>query len=231
MRRRVTRRRQLRRPRKYCGFVGRRLVILLVVVVALGVPAAALRAGCAGASCRSSAAAAPAPFCSLPADLRALITAGTYEGRSPDVIGIAAKTQVTARVTPGMTVPWPSTGSAPSALSAPLLFTGKGVRTGTIADAGLDQIAPTIAEAMELRRTHAEVRHGTALGGVVRTGAATPLVVMIVWKAVGSIDVGRGSTPWLDGRLALSDGSHTGEDGALGVAGGSATAGSLPVDP
>jgi len=230
MSRRVTRRHGLRRPSKYCGSVGRRLVILLVVLAAVGTPAAALRIGCAGASCRSSAAAAPAPFCALPADIRALITAGTYEGRSPDVIGVAANTQVTTVVAPGTSVPWPSTSAPPDALSVPLLFIGQDVRTGTIADAGLDQIAPTVAEAMALRRPHPEVRHGQALDGVVRAAPATPLVVTIVWKRVGWADLAGGRAPWLRDRLRMSDAASAPGD-AVHVAGGTATAGSLPLDP
>ena len=60
---------------------GRRLAVLLIALALLGIPAAALRADCAGASCRSNAAAAtPAPFCALPADLRALITGRDVRG-------------------------------------------------------------------------------------------------------------------------------------------------------
>src|SRR5437016_12472781 len=88
---------------------GRRLTVLLLALALIGIPAAVLRIGCVGNSCRSDAAAvaAPAPFCSLPPDLRTLITAGTYDGRSPDVIGVGGSTPV---VTDG--VSWPSEGSS-----------------------------------------------------------------------------------------------------------------------
>jgi hypothetical protein len=211
--------------------VGRRLLILLVVLVVVGAPAAALRADCAGASCKPSDAAGPAPFCSLPADLRALITAGTYERRSPDVMGVTANTQVTTHVAPGLEVTWPSTNAPADAYEAPLLFIGRDVRTGTWSDAELDRIAPTIAEAMALRRAHPEVRHGRTLDGVVQPGAHTPLVVVIVWKGVGATDVAHGA-PWLRSQVARTDPTRQGAgDRVYAVAGGTATVGSLPLDP
>jgi hypothetical protein len=197
--------------------MGRRLAILLVVLVAIGTPAAALRVRCAGASCRSSAAAAPAPFCSLPADLRALITAGTYEGRSPDVLGVAANTQVTTPVTPAAAVPWPSTAAGDDALEAPLAFLGRSVAPGPLGAVELDQVAPTIADAIGLRRADPNVRAGTPIAGVVRPDARTPLVVMIVWKGVGRRDVAR-SGGWR-------------APAGLPSATGSASVGSVPVDP
>ena len=163
---------------------GRRLVVLLIALALLGVPAAALRAECAGASCRPSAAAGtPAPFCALPADLRALISAGTYEGRSPDALGVAGSTPVTSDVGPGIRVPWPSEEQA-GAMSVPLLFIGQGVRTGELSSTpGLDQIAPTLEPLLGLVRPHPEVRAGAAIPGVAIAGRSTPLVVLIVWKS------------------------------------------------
>jgi hypothetical protein len=210
--------------------VGRRLLILLVVLVVVGAPAAALRASCAGASCRSTSASGPAPFCSLPADLRALITAGTYEGRSPDVMGVTANAQVTSRVSPGLAVPWPATTAPPGALTAPLVFLGRNVRAGTWSNAGLDQIAPTVAKAIGLHRAHPEVRHGIALDNVVRPGTKAPLVVVIVWKGVGTSDVAH-KAPWLRGVMAGTGASTPSSGGAQAIASGSATAGSLPLDP
>jgi hypothetical protein len=196
--------------------MGRRLAILLAVLLAIGTPAAALRIGCAGASCRSSAAAAPAPFCSLPADVRSLIGAGTYEGRSPDVLGVTANTQVATRVGGATSVPWASVARAPGALDAPLAFIGKAVHDGSLSDVSLDQIAPTIAEALGLQRPNPGVRAGVAIPDVVQSDAPVPLVVTIVWKGVGGGDVGGGS--WLHGVR-------------VPMAAGDAAIRSAPVDP
>jgi hypothetical protein len=207
---------------------GRRLAVLLIALALLGIPAAALRADCAGASCRSNAASAtPAPFCALPADLRALITAGTYEGRSPDALGVAGSTVVTSDVGSGIQVPWPSEGQA-AAATVPLLFLGEGIRTGEFhPTVGLDQIDPTLEPLLGLSRPHPEVRSGDAIPGVVTSGRTTPLVVVIVWKSLGTPDIEDANTPWLD-RTANLSGSTTDEPG---IAAGLATPGSLPLDP
>jgi len=163
---------------------GRRLTVLLLALALIGIPAAVLRIGCVGKSCRSeaAAAAAPAPFCSLPADLRTLITAGTYDGRSPDVIGVGGSTPV---VTNG--VPWPSEATSADAGSVDLEFVGRGIHSGRPpAEVSLDQVAPTLEPLLGLHRPHPEVRAGKAIPGVVRSGAHTPLVVLIVRKGVGS---------------------------------------------
>jgi hypothetical protein len=193
---------------------GRRLTVLLVALALIGIPAAVLRIGCVGASCRSDAAAvaAPAPFCSLPADLRTLITAGTYDGRSPDVLGIAGSTPV---VTGG--VPWPSETATTAAGTVELDFVGRGVRTMRLPQGvSLDQVAPTLATILGLHRAHPEVRAGTAIPGVMRPGAHTPLVVLVVSKGVGRSDLKRSTSPVERGP---------------GEASGPATVGSLPVDP
>ena len=210
---------------------GRRLAVLLIVLALIGIPAAALRADCAGASCRSTAAAAtPAPFCALPADLRALITAGMYEGRSPDALGVAGAQPLVSVVDHvsgrPIRVPWPSeTLADPAAMAAPLLFMGRDVRTTTLpAGVGLDQIAPTLEPILGFRRPHPEVRSGAAIPGVTQPANATPLVVLIVWKGVGARDVDRLGAPWLRNR-------STDRGQGTGVAHGVASAGSLPLDP
>jgi hypothetical protein len=211
---------------------GRRLAVLLIALALIGVPAAALRVGCVGASCRSSAAAAtPAPFCALPADLRALITAGTYEGRSPDVLGVAGSTPLTSDVGAGVRVPWPSDDQA-RASTVPLLFLGSEIHTGELASTlGLDQIAPTLEPLFGLSRPHPEVRSGSAIPGVTIPGRTTPLVVVIVWKSLGISDIANGDTPWF-GRTSSRPGStNEPRPGEPGIAGGLATAGSLPLDP
>src|SRR5262249_19732387 len=162
---------------------GRRLTVLLVALALIGIPAAVLRIGCVGNSCRSDAAAvaAPAPFCSLPPSLRTLITNGTYDGRSPDVIGVGASTPV---VTDG--VAWPSEAASAQPGSVELTFVGRGIRSSPSAPGvSLDQVAPTLEPLLGLHRPHPEVRAGTAIPGVVASGAHTPLVVLLVEKGIG----------------------------------------------
>jgi hypothetical protein len=193
---------------------GRRLTVLLVALGLIGIPAAVLRIGCVGNSCRSDAAAvaAPAPFCSLPADLRTLITAGTYDGRSPDVIGVGGSTPV---VTDG--VAWPADTLTAGAGSVGYAFIGRGVSSGrSPAKVSLDQVAPTLEPLLGLHRPHPEVRAGTAISDVVAAGARSPLVVLVVEKGVSTLGV----------RLPLPDlpsGVHTVE--------GTAATGSVPNDP
>jgi hypothetical protein len=215
---------------------GRRLALLLIALTLIGVPAAALRVGCAGASCASSAAAGtPAPFCALPADLQALITAGTYEGRSPDALGVAGDHPVVSIVDAvrgrSIRVLWPSASvaRAPS-MSAPLVFIGRNIQDGALPSAtGLDQIAPTLEPILGFQRPHPEVRDGRAIAGVAQARVATRLVVLIVWKGVGTADVDAARPPWLEDPQPLSrSGSR---DRAIGIAQGPASAGSLPLDP
>ena len=211
---------------------GRRLAVLLIALALLGIPAAALRADCAGASCRSNAAAAtPAPFCALPADLRALITAGTYEGRSPDALGVAGAQPVTSDVGAGIQVQWPSEEQV-RAMSVPLLFLGKGVRMGELSSTpGLDQIAPTLEPSLGIARPHPEVRDGAAIPGVAIPGRSTPLVVMIVWKWVGTRDIPDEVTPWFDRTSSRPGFTGKPRVDEPGITAGLATPGSLPLDP
>jgi hypothetical protein len=229
---------------------GRRLVVLLVALASIGVPAAVLRVACVGASCRASAeaASAPAPFCSLPADVRSLIGAGYSEERSPDVIGVTGSTPVVSAVGGGMEVPWPSTDRAAiQATKAPLLFVGSGIRSGRVpSGVTLDQVAPTLEPLLGLHRAHADVRSGSAIEGIVDRAARTPLVVLITWKGVGRSDetayhrrimhgaIKTGSVP----SASIGGGKATSVEAraapymnGVGVAQGSASAGSLPLDP
>lgn len=200
--------------------------MLLLALGLVGLPAAAMRVGCVGASCRSTAvAAAPAPFCSLPADLRTWISAGTYEGRSPDVMAVARSTPVVSDVGGGTEVPWPSEAAGRrSAMAAPLWFIGRGIRDEKLPlGLTLDRIAPTLEPLLGLHRAHPDVRSGTAIPGVVEQGATSPLVVLIVWKGIGQAGIGHKPTyvagvarPYMAGvRTAI----------------GSATPGALPLDP
>ena len=155
------------------------------------------------------------------------MTAGTYEGRSPDALAIAGTTPVTTDVGGGMEVPWPSSSEATTKrMSVPLAFVGRGVRDRRLpSDVGLDQIAPTLEPLLGIERPHPEVRAGTAITGVVQTDARTPLVVLVVWKGVGDADVTRSFQ-----HLLQRSGGSTNVP-RLHEAVGIATAGSLPLDP
>jgi hypothetical protein len=201
---------------------GRRLALLLLALALIGVPAVVLRIACVGASCRptAEAASAPAPFCSLPSEVRSLITAGTYEERSPDVMAVTASTPVVSDIGGGVEVPWPSTdGRATAAMTAPLWFLGTGIREHRLPSGiTLDQVAPTLEPLLGLRRPHPDVRSGTAIEGVRKPHARTPLVVLISWKGIGTRD-------------ARSFDRALGGNAGVGSAVGTATAGSLPLDP
>ncbi|MEX0743889.1 MAG: hypothetical protein WD248_05960, partial [Actinomycetota bacterium] len=68
---------------------GRRLLTLLVVLAAIGLPAGVLQALCVGRSCDAEGGGElRVPFCPLPATLRDLLANGYREGRSPDVLGV-----------------------------------------------------------------------------------------------------------------------------------------------
>ena len=168
---------------------GRRTLVLLALVALAGSPAAVLRAFCAGHSCDEPAnASSEVPFCSLPADLRTRVAAGFREGRSPDLLAVAAAGGlVAAREWPD--VPWPSTSSE-GATRVPIAFFGDGVDAdATIPDGtGLDDVAPTIEEILGFDRPHPDVRSGSAVEGV---GGGTPprLVVQIVWVGRSSGDL------------------------------------------
>jgi hypothetical protein len=90
---------------------------------------------------------------------------------------------------------------------------------------GLDQIAPTIAQALGYDRAHPEVRQGTAVpldseGFGAGAPGAIPLIVEIAWKDVGSTDLGVAWPP-RTGALLHDHGAGT-------LAGNT---GSLPLDP
>ncbi len=224
---------------------GRRLAVLLLAFGLIGLPAAVMRIGCVGESCRSEAVAAtPAPFCSLPADLRALITTGTYPdgGRSPDAMAVAGSTPVVTDVGGGVEVPWPSEAEARrSAMAAPLWFVGRGIRNEKLPpDLTLDQVAPTLEPLLGLRRAHPDVRSGTAIPNVVEPRATSPLVVLIAWKGIGQSDLGAHFQPMGGASPSLPVVGGIAGKGQLPpftfpkgvhVAMGSATAGSLPLDP
>jgi hypothetical protein len=204
----------------------RRLLVLLLVLMVVGVPAAAMSVACLGNSCPPPVVPVKAPFCGLSQGLRTLVENGYLEGRSPEVFAATREAgAVTGTSAPGSSgaglpaTPWPSASSV-SATQVPIAFYGAGVRRGASVPPGtqLDQIAPTVATMIGLRRPHPEVRSGKAVPGIVKTGSVRPsLILLIAWKNVGSADTSHAPS----GLAALIRGGAGTLQGATG---------SLPVD-
>jgi hypothetical protein len=200
---------------------GRRLLLLLVVLAAIGLPAGVLSAACANGSCDDRLErASHVPFCPLPTELREQLVNGYREGRSPDVLGVANRTPVTSEADGGMTA-WPGVGTT-SEGRVPLVFWGAGVARGELpVGVGLDSIAPTVSEIIGFDRPFPRVRSGTPTPGVAN-GERPRLVLLIAWKGVGFAEL-RSAAPreWRFLSSLMDDGSGTLE----------ANAGSLPLDP
>ena len=202
---------------------GRRLVLLLIFLAAIGLPAGALRAACAGRSCAGvDEEPARVPFCPLPSAVRMAIENGYREGRSPDVLFVTRR-DADLSAPPSLAtgeVAWPSTDDGGAGV--PLVFTGAGIdRDAAVADGTtLDRVAPTVAEAIGLHRPHPDVRSGTAIPGVAG-GRSARLVVLIAWSGVGAGALERdpGAWPWLRRTLSTSPGTLDADPG------------SLPLDP
>lgn len=200
---------------------GRRLASLLVVLALVGTPALILRAFCIGRSCDdASASAAAVPFCPLPAELRAVIAAGYRAGRSPDVMATSGGAPVMTKAS-GLLVGWPWTGASPS-LAVPLAFVGPEVTERSLpGDVGLADVAPTLAALIGYAPPHPDVRVGRPIAGLASPNSApAPLAVEIVWKGVGTDDLGD-AWPSATGALIRAGGASTMQ----------ATVGSLPLDP
>src|SRR4249919_4046504 len=102
---------------------------MLVLLAAIGIPAAVLTATCAGRSCEASGGeTVRVPFCPLPAALKDGIANGFREGRSPDVLGVAAGTPVYTDAD-GLRTRWPATGTSTDA-AVPIVLAGAGVSEG-----------------------------------------------------------------------------------------------------
>lgn len=195
----------------------RRFLTLGVILIVLGVPALALRALCVGRSC--AAADEPrtsVPFCSLPDEIRAAISTGFYEGRSGDVLAVTGSGSVTSDGQP-----WPSARVEPPRV--PIVFWGAGIAPGApIAETpGLEDIAPTIASALDFIRPHPDVRAGEPIAGVVTEPEEIRLVLQIVLQGIGTPELAEaeGSLPNL---MRLFD---------TGAGVRDAETGSLPTDP
>lgn len=202
---------------------GRRLLLLLVFLTAVGLPAGVLSAACAGRSCAGSDdGPAHDPFCPLPGGIRTAIENGYHEDRSPDVMVVTGQDGTLAgpqAVTSGR-IAWPSAGDA--AARVPLLFTGAGLDADAEIPDGttLDRIAPTVAEAIGLRRPFPDVRSGTAIPGVA-SGSTPHLVVIVTWAGVGSATLEAHPNEWPSLRRLVRDDPATLE----------ADPASLPLDP
>ena len=198
----------------------RRLLLLLVFLAATGIPAGVLSAMCANGSCgdgveRTSA----VPFCPLPADLRERIANGYREGRSPDVLGVAAETPVVTDAGGGRTA-WPGVGTSSDG-RVPVVYWGAGVARKDLPDGvGLDSIAPTVSGILGFVRPFPQVRSGRPTPGVAN-GERPSLVLLVAWKGVGSAELVSGRRGWPYVSSLLQEGAGTLE----------ADAGSLPVDP
>ncbi len=198
---------------------GRRLLVLLLVLAAIGVPAGVLRAACAGKSCPADMAQARVPFCPLPTELKAKLAAGFREGRSPDVMAVTGNHVVAGPAGAG---PWPSVAEASAVTAVPIAFFGTGIQPGAVVPrgTGLDAIAPTLSEVLGFRRPHPDVRVGTAVAGI-SDGERPRLVLEVAWKGVGTQELRDDPRSWRSLRSLMARGAAT-------VAGDT---GSLPLDP
>jgi hypothetical protein len=200
-----------------------RVRVLLLACALIAAPAVVLRAVCAGRSCEHEARAAPAvPFCSLDEDVRTLIADGFRDGRSPEVLAVATEPGVVggSGFERAIAPEWPSAELA-SRARVPVLFFGPGISAGGLPDGfSLDDVAPTLADILELRRPHPEVRSGRPAEGLWQ-GEAPRLAIEVVFKGVGRDDLEERPEAWpylehLMGR---------------GRAAPAAPTGSLPLDP
>jgi hypothetical protein len=201
---------------------GRRLLILLVVLTAIAIPAGVLRAVCAGRSCEKTSDGSPrVPFCPLPAAIREGIEHGYREGRSPDVLGVAATPVFTAAEGSRLRESWPSPTAVDETL-VPMVFWGTGTASGATVPDGttLDRIAPTVSDAIGFDRPFPDVRSGTAIDGVA-AGDRPRLVLLVAWKGIGSAELEASPAEWPFLASLLAEGA-----GTLG-----AQTGSLPLDP
>jgi hypothetical protein len=199
----------------------RRLVTLLVVLAAIGLPAAVLHALCVGRSCDATTATeSRVPFCPLDATLREAIANGYREGRSPDVLGVAGDVPVYTEIG-GARIAWPR---AQPDTRVPIVFWGAGVAGGGALpeNVTLDAIAPTVSDVLGFERPFPEVRSGRAIDGVAERASPPPrLVLLIAWKTTGTPDLEEQQDAWPFLASMIDD--------AIGTL--DARTGSLPMDP
>ena len=200
-----------------------RVVIFMIVAGLFGVPAVALHALCVGRSCDSAASASDqTPFCSLPPDVRTAIGRGFYDGRGGEVVAVSDALIEQSPTRTANALLWPSISSQPPL--APVIFSGTGVAPSASlpSSTGLDDVAPTIAEIIDLDRPHASVRSGTVIEEALGDSGSSPrLVLEVVWRGIdpAELEAGLSDLPNLE-RLVES-----------GAATFSAETLSLPHDP
>lgn len=202
---------------------GRRLLLLLVVLAAIGIPAGVLQAVCAGRSCDTrDTEGGRVPFCPLPDEAKRQIVNGYREGRSPDVLGIADETSIFTKIDQ-LRTSWPAVATFTDT-QVPLVFAGAGVAEGAgeiPTGVTLDRVAPTVGKILGFTRPHPEVRSGAAIEGVAASGDPPRLVLLIAWKGVGTSELESRPDDWPFLFSLFANGA-----GAVG-----ARTGSLPLDP
>ncbi len=200
----------------------RRLLAVVVVSALMAVPPALLRLSCSFQTCSAngSSPAIAVPFCPLPASLRELLSAGFRTGRSPDVMGVTKVPLIVGSTGRGEGPVWTSLSSVADT-RVPIVFFGTGISPDALPEGtGLDQIAPTIAAAIGLRRPHPSVRSGEQVSGVAG-GDEPRLVLQIAWSGIGTADLRADPKAWPALRSFIDEGAGTLEG----------TTGSLPIDP
>lgn len=212
-----------RRPHYLVRLFGPRAVSFFLVAALVGGPALALRVLCVGRACAQTAVASDAtPFCSLPGPLRERIQNGFREVRTPELSVVTGDVRVQGSSVLGRgehDSTWPSISDR-APVKVPLVFAGVGINSGTSipSGTGVEDVPDTLAEVMNIKRSHPEVRSGAAISGVA-SGEVPRVVVEIVLKGVGAESVSEAKMPTL--RALERAGSHSYQ----------ATVGSLPLDP
>jgi hypothetical protein len=201
------------------------MVGALAVVALVGLPALVLRLACVGRACdQPRTSKSEAPFCGLPGPVREQLRLGFRDGRSPDVQAVTTSTAVVGGTALGdAPLVWPSVSPAAASRTVPLVFSGTGVASGAgiPPGTGLEDVAPTIADIMGLRRPHPRVRSGEAISGVAVGGRQPRLVLEVVLKGIGTQDLRKAPGSWPYLRSLARDGTSTLE-GQIP---------SLPLDP
>lgn len=194
-------------------------MVAMMVGAVLIVPASGLRLACAGASCDSdgSQASGPVPYCSLPAETRRLITAGFYDGRSPEVLGVTSVADAVSLERSDLV--WPSVDTDDR---VPLVFSGDGLHAAGPLPAGtrVDRIAPTLARSLRFERPYPMLERSEPIGEVT-TNRTPRLVVEVGLKGIGTRDLEAAPQAWPSIAGLLRDGVGTLE----------ASVGSTPLDP
>ena len=190
-------------------YAGRRFALFVILATIIGLPAGVLRVFCVGNACESRVSdSSTTPFCSLPQQMRSVTSQGTWEGRTGEILAVSESSRVVGSTYPDNDVPveWPNLRSGTH--TVPIVLSGVGIRRGVRLnpDAGLDDIAPTLAAAANFDRPHPEVRSGKALAEALDPASTAPRLLMVVaLKGVGAADVDAARWPRL--REEISDGA------------------------